>query len=83
MSYQEREITLPSRPGSDDEEILVTALHWSGRNGGGSPALLIVAYMHHGIRYDMFLSKGTSSMLIEVCQNLRDPPMGRGSAHPG
>ena len=54
MSYQEREISLsrPSRLGSDDdEEVLVTALHWSGRNGGGSPALLIVGYMHHGIQY--------------------------------
>ncbi|PIL33262.1 hypothetical protein GSI_04712 [Ganoderma sinense ZZ0214-1] len=53
MSYEEHEITLSWPPGAvpeENEEVLVTALHWSGRNGGGSPALLIVGYMHHGIR---------------------------------
>lgn len=52
MSYQEREVTLsdPSNPTSE-EDVLVTALHWSGAKDGGSPNLLIVGYMHHGIRY--------------------------------
>ena len=50
MSYQERALTTPSRLGSD-EDVVVTALHWLGRGGGGSPTLLVVGYMHHGIRY--------------------------------
>lgn len=50
MSYQEREVTLFG-PSDDDEDVLITALHWSGRDGGGSPTLLIVGYMNHGIRY--------------------------------
>lgn len=50
MSYQERELAAPSRLGSD-VEVIVTALQWLGRDGGGSPTLLVVGYLHHGIRY--------------------------------
>lgn len=53
MSYQEREVTLPEQSalGPEGEVLVVTALHWSGRDGSGSPTLLIVSYINHGIRY--------------------------------
>ena len=52
MSYQEREIILPDPSElASEEDILVTALHWSGTNGGKLASLLIVGYLHHGIRY--------------------------------
>nr|VWO94124.1 G-protein comlpex beta subunit CpcB [Ganoderma boninense] len=51
MSYQEREVTLTNPPELVPEKnVVVTALHWSANNDGGSASLLIVGYMHHGIR---------------------------------
>ena len=53
MSYQERELSLPASSDMDpqvDDEVLITGVDWSGNNGDGQPSLLVVSYMHHGIR---------------------------------
>ncbi|KAI1790680.1 WD40-repeat-containing domain protein, partial [Ganoderma leucocontextum] len=66
MSYHEREVTLSelSELGPDEDVPVVTALHWSGRDGGGAPTLLIVGYIQHGIRYAGHLITDTNPDLL-------------------